>query len=67
MKSIWIARDKDGDIWMFENKPKRSHSSDGWSPEGGDFMELIFDDFDWFPEVTWEGGPIKLVVEEKKD
>ena len=52
---LWIARDKDGYIWLYSQKPER-HGSDWYlfSPthRGGVKLDSIS-----FPSVTWENSP----------
>lgn len=64
MKSIWIAKDEDGSVWMFENKPVRNRGSRVWDPSEGDYIELLFDDHIWFPELQWEDEPLELTVKQ---
>lgn len=62
MNSIWIARDKDGTLCAYDQKPCRIAFEEIWLPENGDDRRNyeVFND-DWFPEVTWENSPIELV------
>ncbi len=61
MNSIWIARDKDGTLCAYNQKPCRIAFDDIWLPENGnDWNYEVLND-DWFPEVTWENSPIELV------
>ncbi len=67
MNSIWIARDKDGRLYAYKTRPKRSQ--DMWIDmayyeRGGTSREL---NPAWLPEVTWENSPIELVIKEKED
>lgn len=65
MNSIWIARDKDGTLCAYNQKPCRIAFDDIWLPENGnDWNYEVLND-DWFPEVTWNDEPIKLVIKEK--
>lgn len=60
MNSIWIARDKDGTLCAYNQKPYRIAFDDIWLPENGnDWNYEVLND-DWFPEVTWENSPIEL-------
>lgn len=63
MNSIWIARDEDGTLCAYSQKPYR-YAFDGiWLTENGNdrnYAVLNIHD-DWFPEVTWENSPIELV------
>lgn len=67
MKSIWIARDKNGDLYAYKTRPKRSQ--DIWIDmahyeRGGTSKKLSLY---WFPELTWQDEPIELTIKEKED
>ena len=47
---MWIARDKYGDLWLYEEKPFRKDNYQTSINE--DCSSLI--NSDWFPEVSWE-------------
>lgn len=51
----WVARDKDGRIFIYENKPYREE--DLW--DGSYYIELPKNDFQ---EVTFENSPKKVKV-----
>lgn len=58
---MWIARDKDGSLWLFEDKPVRDE--DRWVCE--DFSYAGFaevDEFCPFSKVTWENSPLELII-----
>ena len=59
---IWLARDKDGKLAMYENKPFKGERAGQWSlGEEWDFLPE-----NWFPEVKWsddEPTKVKLVIE----
>ena len=69
MNSIWIARDKDGDLYAYNNKPFRECAGGGtyetgrWITAKGDSHSYYAYKLnsDWFPELTWENSPIELV------
>lgn len=58
----WLARDKElgdgnpGELIFYKNKPERDKS--WWK---GRDMGLDIDDHE-FPEIKWEGEPIKCVI-----
>lgn len=67
MNSIWIARDKNGRLNAFTEKPQRDETH--WKPSTDyltcfDWNEL---EESWFPELNWEDEPIELVIKEKED
>lgn len=63
---IWIARDKNGLICLFNTKPIR-HDDEFYANENLTASCFALD-FDAFPEVTWENSPkrveVKLVEDE---
>ena len=65
MNSIWIARDKDGDLWAFPSKPERDILSYSWITTNDEVCCRI--PTDWFPELTWENSPIELAPKRKED
>ena len=59
---IWLARDKDGDLAMYENKPFKDKLADQWT--FGGWFEILPED--WFPEVQWsdeEPTKVKLIID----
>ena len=59
----YVARNKDGDIHIFNNKPYRDGISDGgdfwFSPNGGSHFELPEDAFS---HITWLSEPQRVVL-----
>lgn len=58
MSSIWIARDKSGELIAFSKKPHRS-CDEMWETDSSSGFSTIYDE--WFPELKWEDEPIELV------
>ena len=64
MTSIWLARDKNGNLWGYSNKPVR---------EGEIFIDpskrltffSIYDNL--FPEITWENSPVEFIENTKEE
>lgn len=61
---LWIARDKNGDLYLHDTKPHRDVDTfHSFGPYSKDIY--LWDDM--FPSVTWENSPqeveLKLVVE----
>lgn len=57
----WVARDMDGELYLFQSKPARDAGF--WC--SGDGRLLICDlehDSEPFPSVTWESEPKKVSV-----
>lgn len=57
----WIARDKDGSLFMYCNEPDRDHENESFDTSYliGDYTTL---DDNFFPEVTWENSPKRIKV-----
>lgn len=61
---MWIARDENGDLWLFEEKPFKV--GDIWKSLNGNCQVLIDDD--WFPEVLSEDEePRELILKPIKE
>ena len=61
-KEMWLARDEDGELSMYENKPFKDKRAKQWAL-GGDW---VFLPENWFPEVKWsdkEPTKVKLVID----
>ena len=57
--TMWIARDKDRTLTLFENKPVKN--DEGWIATGKK-ENLVFEDL-WFPEVKWsDKEPRELIL-----
>ena len=72
MKTLWIARDKDGDLFAYENEPLRNEKDEAFEVNHKfeavwGWMELNFLPFsEWFSEVTWENSPIEVELRLKE-
>lgn len=55
----WIARDMDGDLHIFRDKPERLSCF---------FNGVIISEFyrDVVPEITWENSPVEVVFKIEK-
>ena len=61
-QEMWLARDKDGEIAMSENKPFKDEYSEQWTC-GGRYVPLLEN---WFPKVQWsdnEPTKVKLIID----
>ena len=54
--SVWIARDKCGELWGYEDRPIRGENTF----DGAGCVLSMPDEL--YPEVTWENSPKELVV-----
>ena len=61
---VWIARDKCGDVTVFEHKPIRADyraTKDVWIASEENFIELVMSD-DTYPTLKWEDEPIQVAL-----
>lgn len=54
----WVARDKYGDICVYENKPTRRY--DFWFDDDAPNFTLL--PITSFPSVTWESDPLEVTI-----
>ena len=68
MNSIWIARDKDGWLCAFSEKPTRNEQESRWVL-GATAKQFYYYPLSstWFPQITWQDDPIELVIKKKED
>ena len=59
---MWIARDKDGTLRLFDTTPVKHEEGYWTSPRGYYDIEL---NSSLFPEVTWENSPKKVELVEE--
>lgn len=55
---LWIARDKEGPLWLFENKPIFNESSNEFFCKYGEINIQL--DSQLLPEVTFENSPQQI-------
>ena len=67
---LWIARNENRELWLFEEKPHLKESKDGdkyWWLDGMDFVySSMILDADSYPEVTFENSPMEVDLVIKK-
>lgn len=51
---IWIARDKNGELYLYNERPFRREKEFSLNIVGFDFCEIPEE---YFPSVTWENSP----------
>ena len=57
---MWIARDKDGTLWLYENKPDRKDELE-WIISDTGFIVMLSESL--FPEVQWsDNEPRELIL-----
>ena len=62
MRKLWIARDRDGSLYLWDEQPYRYADNESWEPFVG---KLWLNDED-FPEVTWENSPMEVELKLKE-
>jgi hypothetical protein len=57
---MYIARDKNNELYLFDDMPGRG-SECWWSPSGldGSYLRL---DKKLYPEVTWDSEPLQVEI-----
>lgn len=62
--SGWVARDKDGHLFMYCTKPERNENLQVWMGRYADFClrDILF------PDLTWDDEPIEvgIIIKRKK-
>lgn len=53
--NIWIARDRNGELWIYSNKPRLDSITGVWFAYPN--LNLPFDKF---REVTFDNSPVKV-------
>lgn len=58
--TAWIARDEDGALFMYKDKPSRAKSDcGGFWYSGGDYSGM---DNSLFQSVTWTSEPLEVTL-----
>ena len=52
---LWVARDKNGFLFAYEDKPTRSKNQKEWIGRFSNSMKNSY-----FPELKWEDEPIEI-------
>lgn len=60
--NLWVAKDQDGSLWLFSEKPTRAEKEDGSWICDGSFMMLPrnLEEGLQFSGLTWESEPVKV-------
>lgn len=67
---FWIARDEDGSLWMFDDKPIKIKNFWGVNRDSEKYTQSkpAKPLYDWyFPEVTFENGPMLVEIKLSKE
>ena len=60
---VWIARDKNGDLSMYNAKPKKMDKFFMPGTIAGKKVSWWILPKDRFPKITWENSPVKYEVD----
>jgi len=60
--NLWVAKDQDGSLWLFSEKPTRSEKEEGSWICDGSFMMLPrnLEEGLQFSGLTWESEPVEV-------
>lgn len=70
-QKVWVARDNDGELNLYEDKPMRAKEFDGHNKlwvrtanveQGHDYGEVMNLANNQFPTLKWEDSPIQVVL-----
>lgn len=64
---IWIARNSDGTLALFYEKPIRKKTHFDESESGYMKGWIGYLDDDMYPEVTWENSPKELTIKRRRE
>lgn len=68
---MWVARDKDEDLWLYTDKPKRSQTNCWWEADTQtnplDADEVMLINRELFPDLSWEDEPIEVDLVRKEE
>jgi len=62
-KTLWVARDKRNNLWLFYERPHRL--SDMWYDYSDKYPSMDLSGVDIFKEIKWEDEPQKAIIKEK--
>lgn len=60
---MWIARDKDGSLYVYVSRPHKNYKTLSWDKTGRCDEETMSINPDLYPEVKWEDSePTELIL-----
>lgn len=59
---MFIARDKDGSLWMYDREPRLSRDGKYWHPPGPEVWCRQLK-VGLFNNITFDDGPVKVKIE----
>lgn len=66
-QTYWIARDKDGILYLWKEKPTRVNERGWFNTEKGHLGQVGDLNPSDFPEITWKNSPVKCKIMLDKD
>lgn len=54
---MYVARDRNGSLWLYSEKPHREEESELWYSDKLNIMALNSEEF---PQLKWEDEPIEV-------
>ena len=64
--NMWIARDENGNLCIFPNKPIKNVKEGCWGSE--DFAFVEDDNLDMFPDIKWsDKEPREIIIKSKEE
>ena len=65
---MWLARQSDGRLLMFKQRPRKSEGLQRWIPLAGKPPRYEELNSEWFPEVKWKDKePTEIILKKEKD
>ena len=61
-KGVWIARDKNGTLAIFENKPILDYDNAWYCEDVDEGFSIV--NSEMFPEITFENSPKQLIIKQ---
>lgn len=56
LPSVWVARDEDGTLWIYDGKPREAFGMF----HCGSIGDLLQIDGSAYPDITYENSPVKV-------
>lgn len=67
MNRIWIARDRDGVLCAFLEKPERDKRTGKWQTDEEYVCGYCVIEESWFSDLGWGDNPIELTITGKEE
>lgn len=66
-KYKWLARDKNGKLWAYEEKPEKEKNNGHWSSVGFSNHVYIEEPTDVYSDISWEDKEPRLIYRISKE